>query len=107
VTVEVGRLHRKGLFTVRAHRSLQTLLLSLAVLYAAVAFRGGIDSPRGEFFPVFNWSLFTYVSPTRGLLELHVKRIGDRTFDTPVNYFDLGTYFASARERTTDLGRTW
>jgi hypothetical protein len=37
---------------------------------------------------------------------LHVRRIGDRTFDTPVNYFELDDYFESARIRSTDVKKT-
>jgi hypothetical protein len=84
----------------------KTLLALFVLTYAVVAFWGGKTSPRGEFFPVFNWSLFTYVKPERSLLELYVLRIGDRTFERPVNYFELDAYFPSARQRSTDLRKT-
>ncbi len=59
----------------------------------AVAYAAGRHSPRGEYFPAFSWSLFTYACPVRGLLELHVRRIGDRTFDASLKYFELDDYF--------------
>jgi hypothetical protein len=60
------------------------IIASFIASYVVVAYLGGKVSHRGEFFPVFNWSLFTHVSPVRGLLELYVVRVGDKTFDRPV-----------------------
>jgi hypothetical protein len=64
--------------------ALKAAIALFVVAYAVVAHRGGIDSPRGEFFPVSNWSLFTAVHAKRGLLESYVHRIGEQTFAEPV-----------------------
>jgi hypothetical protein len=82
------------------------IIFLFVVAYGLVAYLGGKTSPRGEYFPVFNWSLFTHVAPVRGLLEVHVSRIGDRVFEQPVNFFELDQYFPTAQKRSTDLKKT-
>jgi hypothetical protein len=82
------------------------LLVLFVLTYAVVAFWGGKTSPRGEFFPVFNWSLFTHVSDVRTLIELYVVRIGDRSFERPINYFELDEYFPTAAGRSADIRKT-
>lgn len=89
-------------FTVRTLSALRICIAALATLYLIIAYAGG-HTERREYFPFFNWSLFSSVDSEPGLVELHVKRIGDRTFDPPVNFFELGSYFATARIRSTDL----
>jgi hypothetical protein len=93
-------------YTLRGHTFRKLMVALFTTAYVAVAYVGGEVSPRGEFFPVFNWSLFTYVHPVRALLELYVVRIGDKTFDKPVHYFELDDYFETARNRSTDLKKT-
>ena len=82
------------------------IIFLFVVAYGLVAYVGGKMSPRGEYFPVFNWSLFTHVAPVRGLLEVHVSRIGDRIFEQPVNFFELDQYFPTAQARSTDMKKT-
>lgn len=89
-------------FTVRSHSVLKTTMAVLVVVYVVIAYEGG-HTERHQYFPAFNWSLFSYVNATPSLVELHVKRIGDQTFDPPVNYFELGSYFLSARNHSTQL----
>src|SRR5687767_9663083 len=96
----------KPRFTRKSHAACKLALVVFVAWYAVVADWGGETSARGEFFPVFNWSLFTYVKPVRGLLELYVVRIGDHTFPQPINYFELDSYFATVRNRSTDLKKT-
>jgi hypothetical protein len=96
----------KTSYSVRGHTARKLIIGVFIVAYVAVAHMGGRMSPRLEFFPVFNWSLFTHVHPVRGLLELYVSRIGDKTFDEPVNYFELDDYFETARNRSTDVKKT-
>jgi len=78
------------------------IILLFVAAYVAVAYLGGRMSPRGEFFPVFNWSLFTYVAETRSLPEVYVYRIGNERFASPRPYSELGAYFELARKRSTD-----
>ena len=95
-----------GTYSLRGYKARKLIIGVFLAAYVTVAFLGGRMSPRGEFFPVFNWSLFTYVHPVRALIELYVVRVGDKTFDKPVNYFELDDYFETARIRSTDLKKT-
>src|SRR5688572_5652343 len=89
--------------TYRVHR---LAAVAFVVAYIAVAWVGGRYSRRGEYFPVFNWSLYTYVSPIRSLYELYVLQVGDRTFESPVPYAKLASYFDSQRVRSTNVKKT-
>lgn len=62
--------------------------------YAVVAVLGGLRG--GEFFPVFNWSLFSAVDRPSWTLELEVTKIGNRAFDPPMAYFELPDIFPDA-----------
>lgn len=90
-------------FSLAAYRRLTLSMFAFVLCYLGVAYWGGKYHSRGELFPVFNWSLFTYVYETRVLVELSVSRIGDQTFDEPVPYYDLGLFFDSARIRSIDV----
>lgn len=65
--------------------------------YAIVALIGDRYSERGEYFPVFSWSLFSRPSDRVGILEVLVHRIGDRGFDPPVRYSSLRSEFGLAQ----------
>lgn len=96
--------HRR--YTLAEHSALKVFIATLVVLYGVVAYEGGARSPRGEYFPVFNWSLFSHVGSVRGLAEIRVHSIGDTRFEKPADYFTLDSYFASARNRSTDLRKS-
>jgi hypothetical protein len=51
-------------YSVRGYTVRKTLLIVFVAAYVAVAYAGGRHSPRGEYFPVFSWSLFTHVYPS-------------------------------------------
>ena len=93
-------------FSTKGYTATKISLVVGATLYVIVADWGGRVSPRGEFFPVFNWSLFTHVDPYPLLAELHVISIGDKRFDQPVNYFALGSYYQAARQRSSAFSKT-
>jgi hypothetical protein len=82
------------------------VLFAFVAAYSVVAVWGGEVSPRREFFPVFNWSLFTHLYPMQNAPELYVLSIGGRAFPKPVNYFELGRYFESARMRSSVVPKT-
>ena len=67
------------------------------VAYAVVAVLGGLRG--GEFFPVFNWSLFSAVDRPGWTVELEVTKIGNRAFDPPVAYFELPDIFPDVTRR--------
>lgn len=72
--------------------------------YAAIALLGDRYSERGEFFPVFSWSLFSHATEYFLLLEVMVHRVGDREFDPPVRYSSLDSEFRLAH--SSDVGKT-
>lgn len=84
------------------YRKQRMVMVWFITAYCFFAYAGGRLSPRGEFFPVFNWSLFTYVAKTRTLPEVYVFRIGDKILDKPTPYMDLGAYFSQAKDRSTN-----
>jgi hypothetical protein len=93
-------------FSTTGYTARKYVLGGFVTVYALVAYWGGHVSPRGEFFPVFNWSLFTHIWPHQTLPELHVVSIGDRKLDQPVNFFELDSYFESARLRSIVVTKT-
>ena len=93
-------------FSTKGYTARKYALAAFVVVYAVVAEWGARVSPHLEFFPVFNWSLFTFVHPDPTHPELHVVSIGDKTFAAPVNYFDLDSYFEPARQRASTVTKT-
>jgi hypothetical protein len=93
-------------FSTRGYTARKYALAAFVILYAVVAHWGGMTSPDREFFPVFNWSLFTHVYPVQELPELRVLSIGDKHFPEPVNFFELDSYFESARLRSIIVTKT-
>jgi hypothetical protein len=89
-------------FTGRGYFALKITMAVFVVAYVVIAYAGG-STERRQYFPVFNWSLFSSVESRPSVVELHVKRIGDQSFNPPVNYFELGSYFATARSRSPEL----
>jgi hypothetical protein len=98
--------HARSRLSTRGYTARNYALALFVIAYSIVAYWGGRVSPRGEFFPVFNWSLFTHVYPLQTLPELYVIRIGDRTLAKPLNYFELDSYFESARQRSVIVTKT-
>ncbi|MDU8913933.1 hypothetical protein [Aestuariicoccus sp. MJ-SS9] len=78
---------------------LKSLILIFFVSYAILQYAGRVYSPRGEYFPVFSWALFTSVRKTPWELVIEVAQIGDRKFDPPALYFELPNIFPHARAR--------
>jgi hypothetical protein len=93
-------------FSMKGYTARKYVLAAFVLVYAAIAHWGGMTSPDREFFPVFNWSLFTHVYPVQELPELRVVSIGGKTFPEPVNFFELDTYFESARLRSIIVTKT-
>ncbi|WP_136661330.1 hypothetical protein [Nitratireductor sp. XY-223] len=74
--------------------------------YTFVAMLGSGLSSRAEFFPVFSWSLFTYVSDTRVLCELDVISVDGEELPAPTQFYDLPEYFPAALSRDIRLLKT-
>lgn len=91
-----------------ARRRLDRLKLGIAaalVGYAAIAVAGDRLAPRREFFPFFSWSLFSDVPAERSTFELYIFRVGDTTFDQPMNFFDLPDHFKASRVRSSTVSK--
>lgn len=71
----------------------------LFLVYLLVAALGMKFHERKEFFPVFSWSLFTYVWEHAWGYEVEITRIDDQVFDPPRNYFEFPHVFAFAAMR--------
>ena len=84
-------------------RSLIGLFLVFCI-YTPVAVIGGLRG--GEFFPAFNWSLFTHVKRHHLTTEIEIIRLGDRVFDPPRRYFSLKSEFRGARAQDVTLWKT-
>jgi hypothetical protein len=101
--MKIGNLRSSARRRYRMRRLAAVVFLAA---YAIVAWAGGNYSRRGEYFPVFNWSLYTQVSPIRSLYELYVVQVGDQTFDRPMLYANLAAYFNEKRVRSTNVKKT-
>ena len=84
-------------------RSVSGLFL-LFCIYTPVAVLGGLQG--GEYFPVFNWSLFTHVKRNIITTEIQVDRIGDRILSPPQRFFALKSEFSAARKQDVTLWKT-
>lgn len=73
------------------------------IAYSVISFNGYLYSLRGEYFPIFSWSLFSEVQSPAEKVEVEIMRIGDTEFAEPVNYFDLPEYFRGAAARSTNV----
>lgn len=93
-------------FSTKGYTARKYALAAFVIVYVAVAHWGSTASANREFFPVFNWSLFTHVYPVQELPELHVLSIGDTKFPKPISYFELDSYFESARLRSIVVTKT-
>ncbi|HUT49522.1 MAG TPA: hypothetical protein VM325_09290 [Alphaproteobacteria bacterium] len=79
------------------------MVLGLLVAYLCIAVAGGVQSPKGEIFPFFNWSLFTYVSDHRQLIEIEILAINGVRLDAPTRFHDLPKQFAGARNKSVSI----
>lgn len=83
----------------KRHRILLFTIPAFYLLYALIAHHGGLTSPRGEHFPVFNWSLFSYVSDERYLVEVEIVALDGMSLPQPTRFFDLPGQFNAAKKR--------
>ena len=87
--------------SLRTYRFKKNLILCFFLMYTLVQCAGNNLSSRGEFFPVFGWSLFSHNINPAWTLELEITRIGELNLPKPMNFFELGDYFIMARSRST------
>jgi hypothetical protein len=79
--------------TYRARAIALPFLLMTYFLLALIGPRDG----HLEFYPFFNWSLFSLSTPVRSDAVLVVRSIDGQTFERPKLFFDMADTFAAAR----------
>lgn len=71
--------------------------------YSVVQYAGMKYAPKAEYFPVFSWSLFSEVRKDVFQLRVEVTRLGETSYDPPVDYFDMPDVFPHAASRDSGL----
>ena len=84
-------------------RNLIVFIPTFFVFYASIAHLGGFTTSKKEIFPFFNWSLFTYVSDSRNLIEVEVLAIGGKELNSPTRFFELDNFFRAAKGRNATV----
>ena len=85
------------------YRSILFIIPAFYLYYSVVSYFGVILSDKYEIFPVFNWSLFTYVTDVRQFCEIEVVAIDGRSLEQPTPYYGLPDRFAGAKARNPTL----
>lgn len=75
------------------------------VTYTAVAIYGNVYAERKEIFPVFSWSLFSYVSDRAKQIELEILEIDHAALAAPVYFYALRDEFCAAQKRDVTLSK--
>ncbi len=86
-------------------KPLRAAVLIFFAAYCVTQYAGKRLSPKGEFFPVFSWSLFSTVSEFHTDIGVEIARLGDQRFDPPVNYYEFPQTFPYAANRDTAVGK--
>ncbi|MEO0957404.1 MAG: hypothetical protein AAFY66_02890 [Pseudomonadota bacterium] len=84
----------------RAVAKFTTAFAILFASYTVVGASGKYLSSKGEFFPVFSWSLFTEVRNPRWITALEIVQVGEEAYDPPVGFYHLPEHFPDARRKT-------
>lgn len=71
--------------------------------YLVLQWAGFAYAPKGEFFPVFSWSLFSVVKNDVRDIVVEVTKVGDREYSPAVNYYQLDEVFPAAKKRDSGL----
>lgn len=77
---------------------------AILIAYPILALCGPTQG-RDEFYPFFKWNLFSYSSDVEGDSVIFVTEIDGKAFSKPTLFYDLGAYFASARNKDIRLGK--
>lgn len=92
-----------GSSSLEGYRIKKFIILFFFLSYSVVQCAGQFGTTRGEYFPVFSWSLFSGVQNPTWALEVEVTRIGEIELAEPTNFFHLGEHFPDAKQRTSGL----
>jgi hypothetical protein len=72
------------------------VMVAFLFLYPVLAYYGPKNG-RAEFYPFFNWSLFTNASDVRSDVVLMVKQINGELLAEPAYFYDMKEQFFAAR----------
>lgn len=102
MTLSFGMPHPEGRGGIRGYRRLQTGLLSILILYAAIGVAADrLRIPETRIFPIFSWSLFSRVpGPYVHDYALRIIAVNGAALDAPLYYQDCGEWFAKTRNST-------
>ena len=89
----------------KKYLSCKNLIIIFFISYSAIAAYGNVYSPRKEIFPVFSWSLFSYVSDNSKQIELEITEIDHVALDEPTYFYELSREFHAARKRDVTLAK--
>ncbi|MEL6645787.1 MAG: hypothetical protein AAFQ79_17785 [Pseudomonadota bacterium] len=87
----------------RHHDPSQICSHSFFGAYFAVQLAGKNFAHKGEYFPVFSWSLFSIVKNDVHDVVVEVTRVGDEIYSPPRNYYSLGEIFPAAQRRDSGV----
>lgn len=79
-------------------------MIMLLITYPVLAHFGPKEG-RAEFYPFFDWSLFTYASNIRKDVVLIVREIDEKPLAEPTYFFDMPTKFSTAKKRDSAFGK--
>ncbi len=79
-------------------------MTAFLLFYPLLAYLGPRDG-RAEFYPFFNWSLFTNASDVRFDIVLIVQEVNGETLSEPTLFFDMKDQFASAKRGDSQLAK--
>ncbi|MEL6518389.1 MAG: hypothetical protein AAFQ39_11775 [Pseudomonadota bacterium] len=82
---------------------LRTAALYFFCAYFCIQIAGKLYAPKGEYFPVFSWSLFSIVRDDVYDVLVEVERVGDTVYSPPQNYYELGEVFPAAQRRDSGV----
>lgn len=86
------------------YRIRRALLITVLIFYPIVALTGPRQG-RAEFYPFFQWNLFSISTDKAGDAVVVVQEIDGKQLPTPALFFDLGDYFSAAKRKDIRLGK--
>lgn len=86
------------------YRMTRVLMVTMLVIYPILAHIGPKNG-RAEFYPFFNWSLFTNASDVRHDIVLIIHAIDGAQLPEPTLFFDLPEVFTAAANRDSRLAK--
>ena len=81
-----------------------SFLIAFLMIYPLCAYFGPRDG-RAEFYPFFNWSLFTNASDIRTDVVLMIHEVNGKALAEPALFYDMKDQFGAAERRDSRLAK--